>query len=190
MPGGYTEPPPEITRAPGPASGFGASVLLGGGVMNFSGDAARALSDVGGSWDLRLGWGSRSILGIEAAYIGTANSLNATGLDNNAVLLGSGAEGLIRLNAPLVYRDALFEPFGFAGLGWTRFDVVNEDFNVSAISDKDHVMTLPIGGGIAAVYRSLMVDARFTYRFTYEEDLIGNTDLGNWIVSANIGSEF
>jgi len=184
----YSEP--GVRRGYGPPSGTGSTVMLGGGVMSFTGGAARSVAQGGGSWDLRLGWGSRRILGFEAAYIGSMNRLTASGLDPNAMLLGTGAEGALRLNIPVAYRDSLIEPFGFAGLGWTRFDVVNDDFNASAVSEKDHVMTVPVGAGLAAAVRGFMVDARYTYRFVSREDLIGNTNLDNWIISANIGSEF
>jgi hypothetical protein len=186
---GYYQPAPEVRRT-GPASGYGSTVTLGGGVMNFTGGAARGATQSGGAWDLRLGWGTRSILGFEAAYIGSANKLSVSGLDPSAVLLGTGAEGNLRLNAPFPVRDTLIEPFGLAGLGWTRFDIINDDFNMSNVREKDHVMTVPVGAGVAMAVRGFMVDARYTYRFVYREDLIGNTNLDNWIVSANIGSEF
>jgi hypothetical protein len=185
----YYEPAPEVRRT-APPSGYGSMVTLGGGVMNFTGAGARSVARGGGAWDLRLGWGTRNIVGFEAAYMGSANKLSAAGLDPNAMLLGTGAEGALRLNMPLAYRDSLFEPFGFGGLGWTRFDIINDDYNTSNVSEKDHVMTVPVGAGLAMAVRGFMVDARYTYRFVYREDLIGNTDLDNWIVSANIGSEF
>ena len=184
----YNEPAPEVRRG-APPSGYGSTVMLGGGVMNFTG-AARSAAQTGGSWDLRLGWGTRSILGFEAAYVGSANKMSVSGLDPNTMLLGTGAEGALRLNAPFPGRDALIEPFGFGGLGWTRFDLVNDDFNGSNVREKDHVMTVPVGAGLALASRGFMVDARYTYRFVYREDLIGNTNLDNWIISANIGSEF
>jgi hypothetical protein len=51
-------------------------------------------------------------------------------------------------------------------------------------------MTLPVGAGLAASVRGFMVDARYTYRFVSREDLVGNTNLDNWIISANVGNEF
>src|SRR5262249_15111877 len=130
----YTTPgyyQPEVKRA-GPATGYGSTVTLGGGVMSFAGSGARGATSTGGSWDLRLGWGTRSIVGFEAAYVGSLNKLSVPGLDPNAVLLGTGAEGDLRLNAPFPTHDTLVEPFGFGGLGWTRFDIINDDFNSSA----------------------------------------------------------
>jgi hypothetical protein len=186
---GYYQPAPEVRRT-GPASGYGSTVTLGGGVMNFTGSGARGATNTGGSWDVRLGWGTRSIIGFEAGYVGSANKLTVTGLDPSAVLLGTGVEGALRLNAPLLVHDTLVEPFGFGGLGWTRFDIINDDFNNSGVKTKDHVTTVPVGAGLAVVVHGFLIDARYTYRLVYNEDLLGKTSLNNWIASANIGSEF
>ena len=186
----YTEPAPEVRRGPAPPSGYGSAVELGGGVMNFSGAAARNITNSGGAWNLRLAWGTRSILGFEAAYVGSANKLRVDGLDPKAALLGNGAEGALRLNAPFPYHESLIEPFAFGGVGWTQYDVINDNYNNSSIKERDHVINVPVGGGLATAYRGLMLDARYTYRFAYREALMGNTPLDNWVVSANIGSEF
>jgi hypothetical protein len=184
------EPVPEVTRGAGPPSGYGTAVELGGGVVNFSGNTARSMTNVGGTWNLRLAFGTRSIVGLEAAYVGSAQGLTASGLDPNAVLVGNGAEAALRLNAPLIYRGSLVEPFAFGGAGWTRYNVVNDNFNASIVREKDDVLTVPFGAGIAASYLGFMFDARFTYRVLYDQQLLGNANLDNWMVSANIGSEF
>ena len=187
----YTPPGrPEISRAPSAPYGYGSEVALGGGVMNFAGAAARSLTNVGGSWDLRLALGTRSVFGVEAAYVGSAQKISAAGLDTNANLLGNGAEANLRLNAPMISRNALFEPFGLVGVGWTHFNVVNSAHNTSVVRDRDDVVTVPLGFGLAASSGGFMVDARFTYRFTYNDQLLGNADMGNWVVSANVGREF
>jgi hypothetical protein len=184
------EPAPEVRRGAGPPSGYGAAVELGGGVTDFSGSTARGLTSTGGSWNLRLALGTRSILGMEAAYVGSAQNITVAGLDPNAALLGNGAEGVLRLNAPLVYRGGLVEPFGFGGAGWTHYNIVNDNFNMSGIREKDNVITVPFGGGIAASFAGFIFDARFTYRVLFDQDLFGNANMDNWNVSANIGSEF
>jgi len=187
---GYYEPAPEVRRPAGPASGYGSTVTLGGGVMNFTGSGARGATNTGGAWGLRLGWGTRAIIGLEAAYIGSANKMSLPGLDPSSVLLGTGAEGNLRLNAPFLVHDNLISPFALGGVGWTRFDIINDDFNTSGALEKDHVMTVPVGAGLAMGIHGFMIDARYTYRFVFNEDLLGNTNLDNWIVSANVGSEF
>jgi len=179
-----------VRRGYWPSSGSGAEVAVGGGVMDFSKSTARGLTNVGGSWNVRLTAGTRSIVGIEGAYIGSAQSASAPGLDTSAAIIGNGAEGALRLNIPLAMGDGMIEPFGLAGLGWNHFNVVNDDFNTSVIRDSDNVMTVPVGGGLAFAWRGLMVDARYTYRFAFDDDLFGGADMSNWIVSANIGAEF
>jgi hypothetical protein len=184
------EPAPEVRRGAGPPSGFGTAVQLGGGVVNFSGSTARDMTNVGGMWDLRLAFGTRSIIGLEAAYVGSAQGINAIGLDPDAILVGNGGEAALRLNAPFAYRGSLVEPFAFGGAGWTRYNVVNDNFNTSFVREKDDVLTVPFGGGLAASFQGFMFDARFTYRVLYDNQLLGNANLDNWMVSANIGSEF
>jgi hypothetical protein len=179
-----------VRRGYWPASGSGSEVAVGGGVMDFSGGGARGLTNVGGSWNVRLTAGTRSIVGIEGAYIGSAQSVSAAGLDPSASIVGNGVEGALRLNIPLPLGDGMIEPFGLVGLGWSHFSVVNDDFNTSFIRETDNIMTLPLGAGIAFSWRGLMVDARYTYRIAYEDELLGNNDMSNWIVSANIGAEF
>jgi hypothetical protein len=192
--GGYYAPDgtyvPAVTRSPLPPSGFGTEVSLGGGLMNFMNGAARGLTNVGGSWALRLGIGTRSVLGVEAAYIGTAQGLNAEGLDPDAVLVGNGVEGALRLNIPIATYHGMVEPFGLAGIGWNQFDVVNDDFNNSIVRERDRLWTVPLGAGLAYSYRGVMFDARYTYRLAYGDEMLGGADMRNWIVSANLGSEF
>jgi hypothetical protein len=180
---------PEVTRSRLP-SGSGTEVALGGGVMNFMGSTAQNATEMGGSWNLRLTFGTRSVLGLEAAYIGSAHRLNVAGLDPDAALVGNGVEGALRLNIPLVTRDGMVEPFALGGIGWSQFDVVNDDFNSSFVRERDRLMTVPLGAGLAMSYRGLMIDGRFTYRMAYRDDLFGGADMRNWIVSANLGSEF
>jgi hypothetical protein len=184
------EPAPEVRRGAGPPTGFGTAVELGGGVVNFTGSTARSMTNAGGAWDLRLAFGTRSILGLEAAYVGSAQGISAIGLDPDAVLVGNGGEAALRLNAPLAYRGSLVEPFAFGGGGWTRYNVVNDNFNTSIVREKDDVLTVPFGAGLAASFQGFMFDARFTYRVLYNQQLLGNANLDNWIASANIGSEF
>lgn len=188
-PATYTEPAPEVRRG-APASGYGIEVALGGGVTNFTEDAARALTDVGGAWNLRLSFGTRSFAGFEAAYVGSAQGVAAPGLDPDAYLVSNGVEGALRLNVPLSYRDWMFSPFALVGIGWTRYDIVNEAFNTSPVANDDDVVMLPLGAGIAASYRGFMFDTRFTYRAAYDDDLLGNANMHNWILSANLGREF
>lgn len=172
--------------------GFGMSLSLGGGVSDFIDDDAEDITDVGGAWDARLAIGTRSILGLEAAYVGTAQDMDALGLDDDAVLVSNGVEALARLNL----GNYALQPYVVGGVGWTRYEIVNEDFNTSAIESQDDIVTVPVGAGLnARLGGGFLVDGRFTYRAAFNDNLIdattnGSGDLDNWNVTARLGYEF
>ena len=60
----------------------GIGVSLGGGVAGFTQDDMRDTTDDGGAWGVRVAFGTRSLFGVEAEYIGSAQNINALGLDN------------------------------------------------------------------------------------------------------------
>jgi hypothetical protein len=136
--------------------------------------------------------GTRSPIGFEAAYIGSAQTIDALGLDNDALLVGNGLEGKVRVNL----LDANIQPFAFGGIGWRRYDLTRTDFNTSAISDQDDVLEVPLGAGIATKWQGFMFDARAEYRFATQEDLmpsLNDTDdasLHRWGINANVGLAF
>jgi hypothetical protein len=170
----------------------GVVFAAGTGVTAFSGEVMRQQADTGGLWELRAVFGTRGFLGAEAAYVGWAAGISALGLPDRASIVSTGLEGLARLNMPLLRGAVLVEPFGFAGLGWTRFDLAADRRNTSSMRDRDDVVSLPFGGGIAVGYRRLMIDSRFTYRAAFEEDLARTANgsaasLGTWSWSTLIG---
>lgn len=184
-----------------PITDFGASVLVGGGVTNFTQSNLTDSTSVGGYWDVRGSLGTRSILGLEAAYHGNSRDIQAIGLRDETFLVGNGLEGAIRVNAPLTFEqnnlDVLVEPFAFGGVGWTRYNLFNEGTNTSSVLDQDDVFVVPLGLGIAGSVEGVMLDARFTYRPAFGSDLVGSatgafeTDsLSDWSLGANLGFEF
>jgi hypothetical protein len=178
----------------GYAPTLGIAVSAGGGAIDFVGGAIKAATNIGGFWTVRALVGSRSIVGLEAAYVGSAQNVASLGLSNGASLLGNGVEGTMRLNAPVAVKGFLIEPFGFAGAGWTHYSIVNTPTVAADINNSDDVIVLPVGGGISMGYRGLFLDGRFTYRFSYDNDLIRTpnvqTGLDNWNAGATIGYEF
>jgi hypothetical protein len=172
----------------------GAGVLLGGGVQDFSRSNARGVTNTGGFWNARVVAGTREYIGLEGAYVGSAQGINALGLDSDAVLISNGVEGAVRLNLPIfVARSAtLLEPFVFGGAGWSRFHVARTSVNTSDIATDDDVLTVPYGAGMMVAYRGLMADARFTYRSTFYNDLLRTTggSLDTWSAGAQVGFEF
>lgn len=185
-----------------PASEYGIEMSLGGGVESFASDEMQANTDPGATWDVRGVFGTRTPIALEAAYVGSSQSIDAVfGERSSARLMGTGLEGALRLNI-LPLED--FTPFAFGGLGWKRYDVTGADFTTAdtGIRDEDTLLEVPMGGGLAYRDNGFVVDARFTYRLAAGEDLvISNSDsdpldtdrhanMDNWSVGARVGYEF
>jgi hypothetical protein len=187
-----------------PASVYGISVTVGGGVHDFTDESMRDTTDPGGIWDVRGVLGTRSPIAVEAAYVGTAQGIDARfGEETTATLVGTGLEGALRVN---VLPFEVFTPYAFAGLGWKRYDVAGADFRTAdtGINDEDTLLEVPMGGGLAFRDDGFLVDGRFTYRAAVGEDLVISDDalpgeleedagalgMDNWSVSARVGFEF
>jgi hypothetical protein len=198
---GSSEPPPVITGsrslAAVPVVPTGFALQVGGGVTAFSRQAARDSFGTGGYWDARAVLGSRSFLGAELAYVGSARDVKASGFSKDATLLGNGAEAVARANLPLQAGDVRLTPFLFGGGGWTYYQVARGGVNNSGIKDHANAFVIPFGGGMTAAYEHAFVDARFTYRAVFDDKLVptgtpGNTDhldLQNWSAGLTLGYE-
>ncbi len=167
---------------------LGEYVLFGGGVTDFKESAVKDRFDVGGTWDARLGIGSRSFVGAEAAYVGSA--LKATGSGSD--LLTNGAEAVLRLQYPYVAGAWLVEPFAFGGIGFSHLSLQDA---APGVKDADDIGVVPFGGGITLGYDRFLLDARFTYRTSFNEDLAlapgqAPVSMERWSVGASIGYEF
>jgi hypothetical protein len=148
-----------------PQSRFGMSIMLGGGVSDFTNSAITSNTGTGGAWDLRLVFGTRLWFGGEVAYVGAAQSINNLGLASSSTLVRNGIEGVLRINAPLHAGQTLLEPYIFGGVGWNLYDVnastATADLNVS-----DNTLSVPAGTGFTVGYQGFMADIRGTYRPT------------------------
>jgi hypothetical protein len=167
---------------------LGEYLLLGGGVTDFTEDSAKDRFEVGGTWDVRLGVGSRFFVGGEVAYVGSLRAGTGSGPD----LLTNGGEAVLRLQYPYTTGSWLIEPFAFGGVGWSRLSLQDAP---PGVKDSDDVGVVPFGAGVTLGYGRLLVDARFTYRTSFDEDLALGTDTGpssldQWGVGASIGYEF
>jgi hypothetical protein len=171
---------------------LGTGLLVGGGYEDFTNNNLQSMTGSGGTWNARAIAGTRQFIGVEAAYVGAARGVNALGVQSDAVLVSNGAEGALRLNIPVVMRSRqLLEPFGFVGVGWSRYQITNTNVNTSSLAGNDNIMSVPMGGGLEYAIGRFMADARFTYRATYYNDLMrtgGN--LNNWGVSTQVGVSF
>lgn len=185
-----------------PASVYGISLSLGAGLQDFTDSSMTSTTDPGGVWDVRGVIGTRTPVALEAAYVGTAQGIDARfGEDTTATLVGTGLEGAVRLNL-IPLED--FTPYAFAGLGWKRYDVVGADFRTAdtGIRDEDDLLEIPMGGGLSFRNQGFVADARFTYRAAAGEDLVITDDsapdeanpdkagMDTWGVSGRVGWEF
>ena len=104
-----TEPITETAVAEEPPSGLeaiGLGVSLGGGVAGFTDDEARDLADVGGAWDVRVVSGPCCRWRSRRAYTGSAQNIDAFGLDTDTFLLGNGRGGRAAVPAAHEIRHA------------------------------------------------------------------------------------
>ena len=190
-PAAEAPPPPPKAKA-GPPSVIGMEGTVGGGVIGFIDDAARSAANTGGSWDARLMFGSRLPIAVEAAYVGSAQGINALGLSTNSVLLGNGIEGTLRINL----TRSRVQPYLFGGAGYTHYQLANTATNTSSVLGNDNIGTIPMGAGITGrIAGSFIVDARGTYRATFSDDLMrgistDNNSLQSWNASGRVGFEF
>jgi hypothetical protein len=177
-----------------PPSGAGIGFLLGGGLTNFTASAVRDATELGGAWDARLIFGTRSIFGLEAAYVGSVNNINSFGLSGNTKLIGSGVQGLARIN----FTTTALQPYLVGGAGWKHYALSGERFNVSNIKNDDNIVEIPMGAGIAYHNRGFMLDARGMYNYAINSNMFQNQnpgvdgpgDLHNWGARLSLGFEF
>jgi hypothetical protein len=208
--GSVSEPAPIVPLAPAPVytnqgqeigyaapvrpwhTRVGMGLLVGGGFEDFSNGAIRSMTGDGGYWNARVVVGTRQFVGLEAAYVGDARSISGLGLAGNSTLTSNGVEGVARVNIPIVQGPSLIEPFGFVGIGWAHYHVSDNNAATSDVATSDDVMTVPYGGGLELAYRGFMADARFTYRQTYDNNLLdpNGGNLNNWGVGGQIGFEY
>jgi hypothetical protein len=170
----------------------GAGLIVGGGYQNFSRSGAQGVTDPGGYWTARLVFGTLFPIGFEAAYIGSAQSINALGLSNDAVLISNGAEGVLRINLPIRRGAVFMEPFAFGGVGWQRYHVSRSNTFNSSITQNDDILEVPYGGGFEFGYGAFLADARFTYRSTFFTNLLTTSQgsLDNWQAGGQVGFQF
>jgi OmpA family len=190
--------PPPPARPAYNMSTFGFALMAGGSYQDFTKDTMRSTTSGGGGWTARFVGGTQSIIGFEAAYIGSAQNFQGLGITSNTpILVGNGFEGNARLNIPIRYGASLFEPYGYAGLGYSHYTISNFNQNaqrLSSFTSTDDVMNFPVGGGFAYAYRNFIADARAGWTGTYYQNLLTGADtsgtLDHWNVGGQIGFMF
>jgi hypothetical protein len=175
---------------------MGMGVSMGGGVTEFSGETLDDVTDLGGAWDVRVEVGTRRTISLEAAYVGTAQEIEALGLGGDPTLNSNGLEAAARFNLGNIANAEIggvqIDPFVAGGLGFAYYNIQGDSFNSSSVNDDDNVLTVPLTAGVAAGYDRFFADARFTWRETFDEDLVqgGGSSLDNWALTGRLGVEF
>src|SRR5262249_54037772 len=185
----------------------GDQAFAGGGVVDFTGNAAAHLTTVGGLWDVRIGFYGDQILGFECAYTGTANQVNnvMTAFAPGVTIIGTSLEGDFRLQVPRWVSEqslAHLQPYAFVGAGWNNYSLTGGRVtDPAALKNSDNSVLLPWGGG-AQVYitQHFTMDGRFTYRALFDDDMLHTSAQGvpgvpaqsmsQWAVSARVGYAF
>ena len=112
---------------------------------------------------MRATLGTRLPIAFEMAYVGTAQGMNALGLDTNAILLGSTAEGDVRIN---ILRGRV-QPYVFGGVGYTYYRITNTAIATSDLQRTDNVLEVPFGAGLSwRLGQAFLLDIRGTGRLT------------------------
>jgi hypothetical protein len=214
QPGATTPTYPETTPAPttSPAStpsgyddrsgggsrGFlgeyGLSLTVGGGVMGFTDKTMRDTAKTGGLWDVRVGVLTNKWVGAELAYQGGLQNIEALGLDTDARLLSTTLEADARVN--FIQGRWNLQPYAFAGVGWTRYELNNVNTNLSDVSDQDDLVEIPLGLGVGARASGFLVDVRGSFRPAFDNDLVPTSNSGDhaamhsWQAALRVGYAF
>jgi hypothetical protein len=167
----------------------GIGLSAGAGLTGFSDGAMRDVTDVGLAWDARLTLGTRSMLALEAAYVGSAQGVDL--MVEDVTLIGHGAEAAGRLNLGTLP----VQPYVVAGLGWTRYKVYYDDTPLNVSTDDD-ILTVPLGAGVGFHLAGVLIDVRGSYRFAFDDELFRDEAdfeerpaFDNWAVTARAGVE-
>ncbi len=166
--------------------GVGLQVEVGGGVQQFIDRTTTDVTDPAGAWTARLIVGTRSHIAGEAAYVGSAQALDALGVADKARLMSNGVEGLLRLNV----LTGPLQPYAAAGYTFRRYTVTNTAVNTSSVADAANVNELPVAAGLAYRFKPLVTDLRFTLRNAFGTPLLPGGNLSTYGVDAKVGFEF
>jgi hypothetical protein len=168
-------------------------LTAGAGFSDFTGSTLRNISDGGAEWDARFTVGARSIIAFEAGYVGTFNSLETTeGAGPSPQLVSHGVDGDVRIN----FVPWIVEPYIFAGAGYNHMSVRNaaDDPAIAArFNQSDNQLLVPAGAGLAFNLGHFTLDARFTYRAIFNNDLDrlnNDTKLDQYNVAGRLGVIF
>jgi opacity protein-like surface antigen len=163
------------------------SVTAGAGVGDYFGSGINTRSDPGAAWDARLTFGTRSVIALEAGYVGSVNPID-TDIQNAGRLNSHGIDGDLRLQLP-----TRVQPYIFSGVGYNHMSVTNKQ-SVIGGQLSDNQVTVPAGAGLTGYLgRHVTLDLRGTYRYIPDNDVTimsTNRALHQWVAQAHVGWAF
>jgi hypothetical protein len=169
------------------------SLQAGGGFTNFSETGTQLLTNPGGSWSVRGAFGLDRRVGAEAAYVGTAMTLDIPAADDAAVI-GTAFEALVRLGYPieLIRNVSFVSPYVAAGVGWSLFNLAGTDeSDEMGLEDSDSTFTIPLGIGVGLGYERLSLDVRFMWRPAFGDEMFRDANQTSETVGQNtLGTTF
>lgn len=166
------------------------SVTTGAGPANYFGSALNSAVDVGAAWDARVTFGTHSVLALEAAYVGSSNSVDALNRQEHGRLDSHGVDGDLRLQLP-----TMVQPYVFGGVGYNHMAVTQTGAVSSAgpLSDSDNQVTVPAGAGLTGYLgKHATLDVRGTYRLIPDNNItmMSTGAMHQWMAQANFGYVF
>lgn len=177
------------------------SISAGFGVIDFTGSSAGDASDIGITYDIRVGYRLSRPFRLEGALFRSSQDIEALGLASDASIKSTGLEALARYDFVGITAFDVggieISPFVFGGLAWQNFSLSDEGVNTSDVADDDTTFAIPLGAGIGGASGRLNVDARFTWRQTFDDEMFsarldGDVDssLSQWALTARAGVAF
>lgn len=186
---------------------MGVGLMVGGGAGGFTDDEALEVTEsAGGTWEARAVVGTRTYVGGELAYVGSAwdleddlSAVTSTG-DIDPYMAANGGEALLRVQAPVTMgfeEQTLIEPFLAGGINVSGYTVASADLDETIPqreieNETGAVTAIPLGAGIGLGHRGLLVDTRATWRPSVSNDFLDPADenaLGRVVWTADVGVE-
>src|SRR5579859_7091205 len=149
-------------------------IQLGAGLNTYR-TGLDASTDSGSSFDLRLVFGARRTLGLEAGYAGSLNDLKTSTGGTDALMMNSG-EALIRLS--LGGEGGAIQPYLAGGLGLASLSVVDRN-TLASTGDREfgnsNDVTVPAAVGIDGFINDrITLGARVGYRYFFHDQVKAN----------------
>jgi hypothetical protein len=169
---------------------WGMSLSVGVGLNGFPGQRMSAATEPGGSWDLRFGLGTREVIALELAYVGSAHRIGAVGMDE-ATLMSAAFEAALRMHI----ADGAWRPYFLLGVASRHYYLDYAEYNTSDMRNQDDVLEVPFGMGLSFRRDRLVLDARVVYRPAAYTSFVKTepderSPLDNYDLSARVGIEF